>query len=146
MGRAMKDKAFSPAMFLMWVMWGFWMLWAFGVMTVWARLNTELDGTIVSSRDVPFTGAPRYGTDYIIRGTDGRDHVYAAGCTDASLQRSMPVGTHIHKERWSLGYERDSRWISFPTVSYSGMLGVSFSAIFWGMWGIFQRRNRMDSH
>jgi hypothetical protein len=44
----------------------FWIMWGFGYETVWARFSTEVDGTIISSRDVPSTGAPRYTTEYVV--------------------------------------------------------------------------------
>jgi hypothetical protein len=100
-------------------MFGSWFIWGFGYETVWQRLTTQVDGTVTSSQDVPATGASRYVTEYIIQGLDGQTQAYLAGPTDASLQRSLPVGTHIHKKRGELGYEVDGRWIAFPMASYS---------------------------
>ena len=93
---------------------------------------------------MPSRGAPRYATDYIVRGLDGRDYTYVAGCTDASLQRSMPVGTHIRKERWRLGYEQDGNWVNFPMVFYSVVLGIALACMFWGI--LEEWRNRMNSN
>jgi len=126
----MKSKGFYP---LALVAWALWMLWGFGVQTVWVRLNTEVDGVVVSSRDTPFTGAPRYATSYVVHGSDGRDHAYVAGCTDAALSRSMPVGTHIHKARWQLGYERNGQRVNFPTAVYAAILGTATACLFWGI-------------
>jgi len=69
--------------------------WGFGYETVVARLRIEADGVVVSSRDSPSVGAPRYATYYVLRGPDGQDHSYVAGATDADLPRNMPVGTKI---------------------------------------------------
>jgi hypothetical protein len=97
-------------------------LWGFGYQTVWQRLTIQIEGTIVSSRDEPVTGAPRYVTYYVVRGTDGNDRAYVAGASDTSLQRHMPVGAHIHKVWGELGYEVDGRWIAFPLGFYGGFL------------------------
>lgn len=108
-------------------------IWGFLFQTVWVYLNTDLEGTIVSSRDVPSTGAPRYATDYIVHGLDGHEKTYVAGSTDASLPRSMPVGTRIHKQRWLMGYERDGQWINFPMLFYSIILAAAFACLFWSI-------------
>jgi hypothetical protein len=76
---------------------GLFILWGFGYETVGSRLKTQLEGVVVSSRDIPSTGAPRYATEYTLRGPDGRESLYVAGATDASLPRSMPVGTSLKK-------------------------------------------------
>ena len=99
-----------------------WMLFAFGYMTLWKFLNIDVEGVVISSKDSPSTGAPRYGTEYVIRDPDGQNRIYLAGPTDASLPRSMLVGTRISKKRWSVYYERDGRWCSFPFVFYSILL------------------------
>jgi hypothetical protein len=102
-----------------------WIVWAFGYQTVWQRLNIQLEGTVTSSQDVPATGAPRYATDYVIRGSDGQDRTYVAGPTDGSLERSIPVGARVRKEWGQLGYEVNGRWIAFPVAFYSAILGLA---------------------
>jgi hypothetical protein len=108
-------------------------LWGFGYETVWDRLTADIDGVIVSSRDVPSKGAPRYATEYVIRGPDGQAHTYVAGPTDSSLERSMPIGTRVHKERWKLGYERDGHQVSFPIEFYSAILGIALACLLWAV-------------
>lgn len=102
-----------------------WIVWGFGYQTVWQRFTTQLEGTVTSSRDVPETGAPRYATNYVIRGSDGNDQTYVAGPTDGSIERSIPVGAHIRKEWGQLGYEVNGRWIAFPIAFYVATLGVT---------------------
>ena len=74
-----------------------WIFWGFGYQTVWQRFTTQLNGVVVSSRDIPSTGAPRYATEYVVHGEDGHDQTYLAGATDGSLERSLPIGTSIQK-------------------------------------------------
>lgn len=109
-----------------------YILWGFGYETVVARLRIEVDGVVVSSLDSPSKGAPRYATEYVVRGPDGRDQQYVAGATDADLPRSMPIGTQIKKLRWHLYYERDRRVVrDFPVAFYSAILGVALSFLIW---------------
>ena len=81
------------------ILFGLFILWGFGWETIGRRLQTHVDGVIVASRDVPSTGYPRYATEYKVRDTHGDEQVFWAGATDASLPRSMPVGTRIRKQR-----------------------------------------------
>ena len=107
-------------------------LWGFGYDTVGERLRTHLAGVVVSRKDVLVSG--RRGTEYVVRGSDGQDQFYAAGATDASLPRSMPVGTHLKKERWHLYYERDGRRVDdFPMVFYSVVLTIAMGCIIYGV-------------
>jgi hypothetical protein len=108
-----------------------WILWGFGFQTLWARYTTAVEGTVISSQDVPSKGAPRYTTEYVVRGADGHDYQYVAGATDASLERSIPVGSHVQKKWGQLGYELNGRWESFPVYAYSATFGAAFFAIFW---------------
>jgi hypothetical protein len=124
------DKRRRSAIF---ILFGLWILWGFGWNTVEERLRIEIDGIIVASRDVPSAGAPRYATEYTVRFADGRERVYWAGATDASLPRGMPVGTHIRKERWHLDYERDGRTEGFPYIFYSITLGIALGSLVWGI-------------
>src|ERR1700722_7271020 len=89
------------------ILFGLFFLWGFGWETIGHRLLSNVNGIIVASRAVPSTGAPRYETQYTIRDTHGDEQVFWAGATDASLPRSMPVGTRIQKQRWHLDYERN---------------------------------------
>jgi hypothetical protein len=100
---------------------------------VWKFCTTEIDGVITASRDYPSKGAPRYSTEYTVRSADGKEQRYVAGATDASLARSLPIGTHIHKAWGQFGYEINSRWISFPLAFYSAMMGVALFCIAWAV-------------
>jgi hypothetical protein len=109
-----------------------WILWAFGYQVVWKRFTAVVDGVVISSRDVPSTGAPRYSTEYVVRDAGGNNHLYIAGATDASLKRSLPVGTEIRKEWGRLDYEVDGKQIHFSTYFYSAMCGIALFSLLWG--------------
>ena len=99
-------------------LWGLWMLWVFGS-TAWSYFTTEVDGTIISAQDIPYRGAPRYSTKYIIRASDGQNTNYVSGPNDGFLPRSMPVGTTLLKQSGEMSYERNGqRIIEFPVKSY----------------------------
>jgi hypothetical protein len=114
-----------PTIFALWILWGF------GFQTLWARYTTEFEGVVVSSRDNPSKGAPRYTTEYVIRDASNHDTRYVAGPTDASLERSIPVGSRIEKKWGQLGYQLNDQWRSFPIAFYSAIMGVAFFALFW---------------
>lgn len=89
-----------------------WILWGFGYETLFTRLMTDVEGTVTSAQDIPYPLAPaRYGTEYVFKNAEGRTISYIAGATDASLARSMPVGTHIKKRRWYFSYQRDGKQV-----------------------------------
>jgi hypothetical protein len=115
------------------IVWGVWLLWGFGCQTVFDRLLLEVDGTVTSEQNVPSKGAPRYATYYALRSSTGSISTYAAGATDASLERGLPVGTRIHKTRWQLGYEINDHWVSFPVIFYSLTLCIGLAAIMAGV-------------
>ena len=123
----MATRSGVPLLFALWI------LYAFGYQTVWVRLNTQVEGTVISSHDTPSTGAPRYATEYLIRGQNGQNSSYVAGCTDASLPRSLPIGTQLVKKRWDWGYqingkhERDDK----TSIFYIIILGALASYLFW---------------
>ena len=77
---------------------------------IWELRNTELNGTVVSSLDVPAKGAPQYETYYVVKKSDGSMISYVAGPATTSLPRSMPVGTVIRKTRGEARYQIDGRW------------------------------------
>jgi hypothetical protein len=110
------------------------MLYAFGYETLYQRLNTQLEGVVVSSRDVHSPNNPRYVTEYIVRSQGGRETTYVAGSSDASLPQSMPVGTTISKRRWHVDFERDGQRVSdFPTALYILTLGVAAAGLVWSI-------------
>ncbi len=121
------------------ILWGVWMLWGFGWQTVVERLLIQVDGTVVTSRHEPSKGAPRYASHYQIKSPDGHLETYIAGATDASLERGLPEGTRIHKDRWSLGYQINEQWVAFPVLFYAtvlaiGMLCIGTGVLRWRAW------------
>lgn len=124
------------------IVFGAFLIWGFGWNTVGRRLRLAIDGVIVSTVDVPATGAPRYATEYTIRSADGKEQIYWAGPTDGSLPRSMPVGTRIRKERWHLQYERNGRMEGFPYAFYSAVLMSAAALVAWGSFIVFRGRTR----
>ena len=108
--------------------------WAFGLEGIGHRLWIEVDGIVVGAVDIPAKGKPRYATEYVIRAADGSEHTYTAGATDASLPRSMPIGTQLTKKRWQLSYTRDGQLIDdFPLTANSAILGLGLGLLVWGV-------------
>jgi hypothetical protein len=115
------------------ILWSLY-VWAFGYQTVWRRLDTKIEGTIVTSRDIPPSRGPRYATDYMVRGSDGETREYVAGPTDGSLPRNMPAGTYINKERWRLSFERNGQRVDdFSIDFYLIILVGSIGCLCWGL-------------
>ena len=114
---------------------GLWILWGFGYETLWARLMTDVEGTVVSAQDTPSPLAPaRHGTEYVVRSPDSRNIIYIAGATDASLPRNIPVGAYIKKQRWHLSYERDGQKIDdFSILFYAAILSAAVGSLVWGV-------------
>lgn len=114
------------------LMLGLWVVWGFGIETVVRRLQIEVDGVIISSRDTSPTREPRYATQYILRADDGRESSYVAGATDASLPRSLPVGTRLTKQKWRLDYEKNGQNINdFPIGFYAIVGGIGLASLLW---------------
>jgi len=135
----MKPKAAMKPLVL--AAWSIWMIGGFGFYTLGNRLWAHLDGIVVTSRDIPSTRGPRYITEYILRGPDGRESLYTAGSTDSTLPRSMPVGTVLKKKRWHLDYERDGQRTSdFSLPFYLGILAIGFGCLGWSV--LLARRQR----
>jgi hypothetical protein len=126
-----KNYKINPAVL---ICFGLFFLWGFGWETVGHRLLIDVDGVIVASRDVPSTGAPRYATEYTIRGPRGEEQIFWAGPTDASLPRSLPVGTQIRKRRWHLDFEYNGTRIGYPEMYfYDAVLACGFGMVVWGV-------------
>jgi hypothetical protein len=122
------------------IMFGLFLMWGFGWDTVGHRLRIAVDGVIVSTLDVPATGAPRYATEYTIRSASGTEQILWSGPTDGSLPRSMPVGTRIRKERWRLNYERDGRTVGFPYIFYCLVLTIAAGLMVRGLLNLRARK------
>jgi hypothetical protein len=122
-----------------------WIGWGFGFSTIGSRLYQELDGVVISSQDVPPTRDARYRTDYVLRGSDGSKYSYVAGATDASLPRSLPVGTHLTKRRWHLDYERDGQTIDdFPIAMYVIVIGIGLMCLRWSF-SLWRHQHRLKT-
>jgi hypothetical protein len=122
------------------ILWSLWILWGFGYHTLWLRLTTECEGVVTASRDIPPTRGLRYATQYTLVGPDGQGRTYVAGPTDASLPRSMPVGTRIKKERWRLSFERNGQRVDdFSIIFYCIILAVATASLLWGIRSWHQR-------
>jgi hypothetical protein len=127
---------------LLLLVFGLFIIWGFGFSTVGLRLILELNGVVVSSHDRSAKGAPRYVTEYILRGDDGREFSYKAGPTDASLPRSLPVGTRLLKRKWRLSYEENGQIMDdFPTSFYAIVVGIGLALILWSFL-LFRERRR----
>jgi hypothetical protein len=114
---------------------GVLILWGIGYGTVWKRLKTELDGVVIASEDIPPTRDARYVTEYTLRDTDGTQSTYMAGPTDASLPRSMPVGTRLKKLRWQVNYERNGERIyDFSLPFYLVIVAFGIWCLGWAGW------------
>jgi hypothetical protein len=109
-------------------------LYTFGYETFYQRLITQMEGVVVSSRDIHSPSNPRYVTEYIVRAPDGREVSYVAGSSDASLPQSMPLGTTVSKRKWHLDYERDGEHVSdFPAAVYGLTLGAALAGLIWSI-------------
>lgn len=109
-----------------------WILWGFGFETVGTRLRIQLNGAVFSSQDIPPSRGPRYATEYVVRGPDGRRTSYIAGATDASLPRSMPVGTYIQKQKWRFYWKKNGERVDdFPIPFYALTNGIGIGLLSW---------------
>jgi hypothetical protein len=114
-------------------------LWIFYInySTIAGRLEIEADGTIVKREAI--TRYERSGAIYTLATPDGTLHTLASGCTDSSLPRELPVGSHLVKHKNQLSYTLDGRKISdFPLYFYGATSGLALSlfalSIFQFMW------------
>jgi hypothetical protein len=110
------------------------LLYGFGYETLYQRLITQVEGAVVTSRDVHTSNNPRYITEYTFRTPDGHETKYVAGSSDASLPQSMPVGTSITKRKWHLDYERDGKNVSdFPAALYVMTVSAAVALLLWSI-------------
>jgi hypothetical protein len=139
-GIVIVKKALPP---LALAIWSLWIIGGFGFYTLGTRLWTQLDGVVIASRDIPPTRGPRYATVYTLRGLDGQETQYVAGFTDASLDRSMPVGTRLTKKRWHVDFERDGKMVDYHILSfYVPILSVALGCLGWSL--VQWRKNRLE--
>ncbi len=100
------------------------MVAAMGISEILQRAQIQLDGEITAAHtecEQPHNN--RCVTYYTFRTLDGSSIGYAAGPNDHSLQRWLPVGTSVKKQKWHLSYQIDGRLIDdFPTRFYVGAL------------------------
>jgi hypothetical protein len=117
-------------------------LYICGFQVAWPRLILQVEGKVVSSQDVPSTGAPRYATYYLIQAPNGQIFPYVAGCTDASLPRSLPVGTNIIKRRWEWKPRLNGAGPSDnTTIFYLAASGTAIGCLAWCTYRIAFRSN-----
>ena len=109
-----------------------WMITRFESGGFLARLNTQFEGQIVSSQDVPRSRGSGYVTMYILRAPGGRESVFVVGPTDDPLSRNMPAGTYLKKERWRTYYEENGQRISDSSAkSHLLELGIALVCLVW---------------
>jgi hypothetical protein len=130
----------NPAVILFF---GLFILWGFGWSTLVARLRDSVDGTVVERRDIPSEGTPRYVSEYTIKASDGSIKTYVAGPTDASLPRSLPVGTRLKKVPWQLSYEQDGQPVDERSMLffYVPVLSLASGCVIWGTQRLFRDRS-----
>jgi hypothetical protein len=109
-------------------------LWGFGYETLWPRLTTNIEGTVVSKEYLARNAWTHgYGTRYVIRKPDGSQLEYVAGATDASLSRTIPLGAELEKRKWELSYSVNGKRIKdFPASFYFAILGAALATLFLG--------------
>lgn len=117
-------------------------LWTVGYHALWNRLTTEVIGKVIDSKDIPSTGAPGYVTLYTYRDNDDQIQEYIATAAPSSLDRSLPVDTIIHKEKWNLGYFKNDERVRFSTTFYTFFLVVGLCGLFWSVFTFLPKRKK----
>ena len=116
---------FSPTAFAF----GGVMFLVMALTTTIGRLLIDVEGVIVSRE---MTTGYRPAAIYSINGSSGT-RTYTAGATDASLPRDLPIGSHLIKHRWDLGYTLDGLRVSnFPITFYGVSFGIGISLLWFG--------------
>lgn len=97
------------------------------------RASIALDGKVVSSETSCMQPANnRCATVYVVESKDGVHTEYIAGPTDHSLQRRLPVGTNISKQKWHLSYSINGTEIdTFPVVFHTYLLTFAGCCLYW---------------
>jgi len=105
------------------------LIWLFAGHEIYQRAAISLRGTIVSSETScvqPYNN--RCDTRYVVEAQDRTRATYIAGPTDESLERRLPVGTLIRKDKWALTYSVNNQKVSdFPVVFYG--VGMAFGVL-----------------
>jgi hypothetical protein len=115
-------------------------LWAIFMVdyTTFGRLHNEVDGVIMARH---LTTGYRPAAIYSVRDSGGGTHTYVAGATDASLPRDLPIGAHVTKRRWDLGYSVDGqRRDDFPVTFYTIILTIGVCLLWFAAFSMFQER------
>lgn len=112
-----------------------WIFWGFGYETLAKRLFSQVEGTVISRRNIAYSAAPaKYSTEYVVCGQDGQNRSYVAGPTDASLPRTIPVGASLKKLRWHWSYEQNGQPIDkFGWVFYGVALAMGAVSLMWSL-------------
>ena len=98
----------------------------FGLLT---DVTKEVNGVVTFSYDYPSTGASRYVTYYTVRAADGTEQNYTSRDSDGALQRSLPVGTVLHKQKWQLDYSINGTIVRYPWSTYYATLIIPALAV-----------------
>jgi len=124
----------------------FWIFWGFGYQTLLKRLLSQVEGIVISRQVITDPIAPaRYSTEYVVLGPDNQNHNYIAGPTDASLPRTIPVGTKIKKVRWRWSYEENGRQLDdFGWIFYLVVLTMNTACLAWAL-QLWHQGNRPPS-
>jgi hypothetical protein len=105
--------------------------WTAGYRGAWYRLQLGVEGTVIARQDFPptvHTHGPT--TLYRLRRNDGSVGGYIATTSDASLPRTIPVGTAISKHKWDLFYLLDGKRIDdFPLVACLVALAAGIASL-----------------
>lgn len=83
--------------------------------TLWQRLAINVEGKVISVRDIPYPCAPPgHKSEYTFQSSDGSNSTYIAtpGTNAPFLPVDLPVGTYIKKRRWHIQYVRDGQKIN----------------------------------
>jgi len=107
---------------------------AFAGHEIYQRAAISLQGTVVSSETScvqPYNN--RCDTRYVVEAQDQTHSTYIAGPTDESLERRLPVGTFIRKDKWALTYSVNNQKVSdFPVVFYGGLMAFGVLVALFG--------------
>lgn len=106
--------------------------------TTFGRLDTEVDGVIMARH---LTIGNRPAAIYTVKNSGGGTLTYIAGATDSSLPRNLPIGAHVTKRRWDLGYTVDGqRRDDFSTTFYSIIFAIGACTLWFAAFDFFQKR------